>query len=130
MKNVLENSPQEVHPFIVHFLTCATLLETVHLQKATRFCTDRPIIVLSSSDGEINARCCVPEKFVTEKFSAYLWLSTVANAFETELICPSPSGLHKDEVCHIKPKTLTSITFDEKLEAAMQQASDFARINM
>lgn len=129
MKNVLENSPKETHPFIVHFLTCATLLESVRLQKATRFCTDRPIIVLSSTDDEIKARCCVPLKFVTEKFSAHLWLTTVANAFETD-ICPSPSGFNKEEVCHMRPKKLTSVIFDEKLETAMQQANDFARIYM
>lgn len=129
MKNVLENSPKDTHPFIVHFLTCATLLESVHLQRATRFCTDRPIIVLSSTAGQIKARCCVPRKFVTEKFSAQLWLTTVADTFET-VICPSPSGRNIEVVCHMKPKKLTSVIFDEKLETAMQLASNFAKINM
>lgn len=128
MKNVLENSPKETHPFIVHFLTCASLLQSVRLQKATRLCTDRPIIVLSSIDGEIKARCCVPANFVSEKFSAYLWLTTVANAFETELC--SLSGLNREEVCHMKPRKVTSVMFDEKLENAMQHANDFARIYM
>ncbi len=129
MKDVLENSPKETHPFIVHYLTCATLLGSVHLQKATRFCTDRPIIVLSSTDDEIKARCCVPRSYVSDKFSARLWLSTVANGLETE-ICSSPSEDNLEEVCHTIPKKLTSIIFDERLETAMQQASDFARTNM
>lgn len=129
MKDVIENSPKETHPFIVHFLTCATLLESVHLQRATQFCTNRPILVLSSTDGQIKATCCVPQNFVTEKFSAHLWLTTVANLLGTE-IYPPTSGLNRDEVCHMKPKKLTSVIFDEQLEAAMQQAIDFAKINM
>ncbi|KAG4073432.1 hypothetical protein HA402_000656 [Bradysia odoriphaga] len=129
MKNVLENSPKETHPFIVHFLTCATLLKSVKLQKATRLCTDRPIMVLSSTDNQIKARCCVPRNFVTNKFSAHLWLSTVAKAFQTE-ICSSPNELNIDEVCHIKPKELTSVVSDELIETAMLEAEKFAVVNM
>lgn len=129
MRNVLENSPKETHPFVVHFLTCATLLKSVTLQKATQHCTDRPIIVLSSTDNQIQARCCVPRDFVTDKFSAHLWLSTIAKAFETE-VCQSINELSIDEVCHIKPKELTSVVFDDMLELAMLEANKFAMINM
>lgn len=129
MKNVLQNSPKESHPFIVHFLTCTTLMESVSLQKATRFCTDRPIIVLSLTYGEVKARCCVPSNCVTEKFSAYLWLTTVTDVLEGQ-ISSSHRGKNKYEVCHMKSKKLNSVLFDEKLEIAMQQAADFARNNM
>lgn len=86
-------------------------------------------MVLSSTDNQIKARCCVPQRFVTDKFSAHLWLGTVARAFETE-ICSSPNELNIDEVCHIKPKELTSVVFDELLEAAMLEANNFAVDNM
>lgn len=132
MKNVLQNSPKESHPFIVHFLQCTTLMESltqVRLQKVTRFCTDRPIIVLSLTGDYIKAICCVPSTFVTKTFSAVLWLTTVANVFDTR-IQRTLRGQNKDVVCHMKSKKLNSVLFDEKVETAMQQATNFAKNNM
>lgn len=35
--------------------------EEVPLQKATNICTDRPILVISLTDGCVKARCTVPK---------------------------------------------------------------------
>lgn len=64
MKTVLEQCPHDTHPFIVHFLTSGFLLESISLQKATRLCTDRPILVMSLTEGMVKARCCVPKVII------------------------------------------------------------------
>lgn len=61
MKNVLEMNSIEKSPFVVHYLTSSSLMEFVPLQKATKCCPDRPILVISCTAGQIKARCCVPK---------------------------------------------------------------------
>jgi len=63
MKNLLEEKSLEKYPFIVHFLTVSAVMEDIQLQKATRYCNNRPIIVLSLTDGIVKARCCIPQVF-------------------------------------------------------------------
>ena len=61
MSNVLQERPVATHPFILHYISSSALMEEVPLQKATRLCTDRPILVISMSDNIVKARCCVPK---------------------------------------------------------------------
>lgn len=60
MKNLLEMLPADKE-FIVHYLVCSVLMEMVPLQKATRCCNDRPILVIALENGLVKARCCVPK---------------------------------------------------------------------
>lgn len=61
MKSLLEARPKEKYPFIVHYLASATLMESVPLQKVTKYVTDRPILVISFTGNTVKARCSVPE---------------------------------------------------------------------
>lgn len=61
MKNVLQEHPAEKVPFVIHFLKCSTMMEDVSLQKATKLCPDRPVLVVSLTNGMVKARCCVPQ---------------------------------------------------------------------
>lgn len=61
IKSALQEKPTEDHPFIIHYLRSSSLMEEVPLQKATKICTDRPILVISMTDGYVKARCTVPK---------------------------------------------------------------------
>lgn len=63
MRSILQEKTQEDHPFIVHYLRSSALMEEVPLQKATKVCPDRPILVISMTDGYVKARCTVPKVY-------------------------------------------------------------------
>lgn len=61
MKSLLEKCQLENYPFLVHYLECSSLLESVPLTKATSIFSDRPILIISYANNTVKARCCVPE---------------------------------------------------------------------
>lgn len=64
MQNVLETNKcytPKKQQYVVHYLRCSMMLESVPLTKATKLCPDLPILVIAYSDGLVKARCCVPE---------------------------------------------------------------------
>ena len=65
MNNVLLEKPSKTHPFILHYISSSALMEEIPLQKATRLCNDRPILVIGMCNGIVKARCCVPQVSVS-----------------------------------------------------------------
>ena len=124
MRTLMDQKPIETHKFIVHFLESSSLLKDVQLHKATRICTNRPIIVLSLTNGKINARCCVPEPCINENFNASKWMSIIAKIFESEIA--TPKGQDPDLVCNIKVKKVSQATVEAQIELALNLASKFA----
>lgn len=61
MRNLLQEKPLGKYPFILHYISSSALMEEVPLQKATKHCTDRPILVIARGDNVVKARCCVPK---------------------------------------------------------------------
>lgn len=61
MQTILNNNDTASKKYLVHYLQCSTMLETVSLQKATKLCQDLPIIVIAYTDNTVKARCCVPK---------------------------------------------------------------------
>jgi alanyl-tRNA synthetase len=64
MRNALESNLSETknnQKYMVHYLRSSLVLESVSLQKATKFCSDIPVIIISYADNMVKARCCVPE---------------------------------------------------------------------
>lgn len=61
MKDVMNNSLKNNSKFLIHNLICSSLMENVKLDKVTRYCKDKPVIIFSYSNGLVKARCCVPE---------------------------------------------------------------------
>ncbi|XP_054735044.1 alanine--tRNA ligase, mitochondrial-like [Anastrepha obliqua] len=123
MKTLLQEKTTETHPFIVHYIRSSVLVEEVPLQRATKLCPDRPILVASMCEGIVKARCCVPKKFISDQFDAEQWLREFALVFKSQVA--APKGQNSAEVCNMKGKKV-STQFEEQLEEALARANDFA----
>uniref|UniRef100_T1GEV4 Threonyl/alanyl tRNA synthetase SAD domain-containing protein n=1 Tax=Megaselia scalaris TaxID=36166 RepID=T1GEV4_MEGSC len=88
MRSILQEKTQEDHPFIVHYLRSSALMEEVPLQKATKVCPDRPILVISMTDGYVKARCTVPKDQVNSNFTAQKWMQEFASTFKGQVTIP------------------------------------------
>lgn len=122
MKNVLKETSKS--PFVVHFLICSDVLKSVSLEKATRFVKDRPVLIITSSEDNIKARCCVPAHLVTENFNAEIWLNEFAKVFKARLA--PPKGQNPKETCLMKEKYVKPDVFEELLDEATSAAEIFA----
>ncbi|XP_011183669.1 alanine--tRNA ligase, mitochondrial [Zeugodacus cucurbitae] len=123
MRTLLQEKSIESHPFLVHYITSSALVEEVPLQRATKLCTDRPILVASMCDNVVKARCCVPKKFVSDHFDAEQWLREFAVVFKSQV--SAPKGQNSAEICNMKGKKV-STSFEEQLEEAIARAQTFA----
>lgn len=126
MRNELELKPIANYPFLIHVMRCSGLMETVPLQKATKLCTDRPVIIISHSDGSVRARCCVPKGLVSPDFSADKWLLAFAEALDGQMMSPQ-KGQNTSEVAVMKSKRLDKILANEQLETALKKANIYAQ---
>ncbi|XP_055374023.1 alanine--tRNA ligase, mitochondrial [Condylostylus longicornis] len=126
MQTVLKQQRNE--PFVIHFLDSSTLLESVPLQKATKLCTDRPIMVISLNNSMVRARCCVPRNLINSEFNAKLWLNEFACIFNAQI--GPPKGRNSSEVCNMKAKRVISPMFEDQLEIAIDKASKYAKSKM
>uniref|UniRef100_A0A182QNM4 Alanine--tRNA ligase n=1 Tax=Anopheles farauti TaxID=69004 RepID=A0A182QNM4_9DIPT len=122
MRNLMEQQPSS--RFIVHFLECSIILDEVQLSKATRYYTDRPILVLSITDNEVKARATVPKTMVSERCHAERWLGVVAQTFKAQ-IAP-PKGQSAAEVCNMKARKVKLMDFEATLESALHAARRYA----
>nr|XP_036219853.1 alanine--tRNA ligase, mitochondrial isoform X2 [Bactrocera oleae] len=123
MRTLLQEKSIKSHPFIVHYITSSALVEEVPLQRATKLCTDRPILVASMCDSIVKARCCVPKKFVSDHFDAEQWLNEFAVVFKSQV--SAPKGQNSAEVCNMKGRKVSTL-FEEQLEEAIARAQTFA----
>lgn len=123
MKSVLVEKKDQ--PFVVHFLSCSDLMKSVSLQKATRYVTDRPVLIISLTDRSVKARCVVPPSIASNNFNAELWLQEVAKVFESK-VAP-PKGQNPKETCNMKEKRVEEEKFDELLQEAIAAAETFAK---
>lgn len=128
MNTVLMERPKEDIPFIVHNLSSSALMEDVKLQKATRLCPDRPILVMCVSGGQMKARACVPAALASDKFNAQSWLQEVAHTFKAT-VAP-PKGQDAALVCNMKAIKVKTSAVEEQIEEALSRANDFARQNL
>lgn len=124
MKSVVEQNADK--PAVVHFLSCSDLMKSVSLQKATRYLKDRPVLIISLTNGIAKARCCVPVHLVSDSFNAELWMNELASIFKAP-VAP-PKGQNPREVCLMKEKKIHAENFDELLASAMNSAERFANI--
>lgn len=128
MNAVLAERPKEESPFIVHNISSGALMEDVKLQKATRLCSDRPILVMCVSGGQMKARACVPQQFTSDKFNAQLWLEEVARTFKGTVA--APKGQNAALVCNMKAVKVKTSTVEEQIEEALRNGNEFARQNL
>ncbi|KAL1398174.1 hypothetical protein pipiens_009174 [Culex pipiens pipiens] len=125
MKNLQQERPLPAHPFLVHFLESSIIMEEVQLSKATRYFTDRPVLVISITDDLVKARACVPTAFQTTQFDAQQWLKLVGGVFKAGVA--APKGQNAAEVCNMKSRKVKTSQFETLLEQALREASDYAR---
>ncbi|EDW69283.1 alanine--tRNA ligase, mitochondrial [Drosophila virilis] len=124
MRNVLLEKPLDTHPYILHFISSSALVEEIPLQRATKLCTDRPILVVSMCDNIVKARCCVPQNCISEQFNATLWLQSFAKTFGGQVA--TPKGQKAEIVCNMKGRKVDT-QFEEQLEQAMGNAQVYAK---
>ncbi|XP_050073687.1 alanine--tRNA ligase, mitochondrial [Anopheles maculipalpis] len=124
MRNLMEQRPPVSDRFIVHFLECSIILEEVQLSKATRYCTDRPILVVSITDNQVKARATVPPAMVSDRFNAERWLAVVAETFKAQTA--APKGQNAAEVCNMKARKVKMMDFEATLENALRAAKTYA----
>ncbi|XP_049295737.1 alanine--tRNA ligase, mitochondrial [Anopheles funestus] len=127
MRNLMEQKVTANDRFIVHFLECSIILEEVQLSKATRYCTDRPILVVSITDNQVKARATVPPSMVTEQCNAERWLAVVAQTFKAQTA--APKGQNAAEVCNMKARKVKMMHFEATLENALRAAQTYAEAN-
>ncbi|XP_030372872.1 alanine--tRNA ligase, mitochondrial [Scaptodrosophila lebanonensis] len=123
MRTLLQEKPLSTHPFILHYISSSALLEEIPLQRATKLCTDRPILVVSMCDNIVKARCCVPQQFISGQFNAEQWLQSFAATFKAQV--SAPKGQDAQAVCNMKGRKVTN-QFEEQLEKALANANAFA----
>uniref|UniRef100_A0A182JF17 Alanine--tRNA ligase n=1 Tax=Anopheles atroparvus TaxID=41427 RepID=A0A182JF17_ANOAO len=128
MRNLMEQKPPTSDRYIVHFLECSIILDEVQLSKATRYCTDRPVLVISITDNQVKARATVPRSMVSERFNAERWLGVVAKTFKAQTA--APKGQDAAEVCNMKNRKVTTMHFEAMLETALRAAKQFAEENV
>uniref|UniRef100_A0A182SKW5 alanine--tRNA ligase n=1 Tax=Anopheles maculatus TaxID=74869 RepID=A0A182SKW5_9DIPT len=116
MRNLMEQKLAD--RFIVHFLECSIILEEVQLSKATRYCTDRPILVVSITDNQVKARAMVPPAMVNDRFNAERWLAVVAQTFKAQTA--APKGQNGATVCNMKARKVKMMDFEATLESALR----------
>ena len=99
-------------------------MDSIPLQKATRFCEDKPIILITkTSDGVLKARCCVPKTYVSKQFDAQQWLTVFAKIFDATTAKPHQSE-NVTEMCSMKVK-ISSKHFEEQLKNARDRATSY-----
>ncbi|KAH8247984.1 hypothetical protein KR032_004467 [Drosophila birchii] len=125
MRNLLQEKPLDSHPFILHYITSSALVEEIPLQRATKLCPDRPILVVSMCDSMVKARCCVPASCIGDQFNASTWLQSFADTFGAHVA--SPKGQDPRAVCNMKGRRVSNL-FEEQLEQALAQANAFAKL--
>lgn len=124
MRNLLLEKPLDTNPYILHYITSSALVEEIPLQRATKLCTDRPILVISMCDNIVKARCCVPQNCISEQFNATLWMQSFAKTFGGQVT--APKGQSPEMVCNMKGRKVNT-QFEEQLEQAMCRAQDYAK---
>ncbi|KAH8278241.1 hypothetical protein KR044_006942 [Drosophila immigrans] len=127
MRNLLMEKPLDTNPYILHYITSSALVEEIPLQRATKLCTDRPILVVSMCDNIVKARCCVPQNCISILFNATLWLESFAKIFGGQVA--APKGQNAENVCNMKGRKVNT-QFEEQLEQAMHSAQAYAKAHL
>lgn len=133
MRNLLDKETSSGSPatFIVYALPETNTAEAIPLQRATKYCPDRPILVVcrNTNDGSIRARCTVPRQQVSNRFGAASWLAVLAQVFEAQLADPQ-KGQRPEEVAVMKSRTMSAENYAALLSKATLRAEVFATENM
>lgn len=128
MNTVMEanrNKSKNDIPFIVHFLGCSSILDNIPLQRATKICSNVPILVVAYTDEIVKARCCVPKNLVNSEFNAELWMkNTIAKMCNSTV--STPKGFDCKLVCNMKAKRVNKLEWESVLENSIKSAKLFA----
>lgn len=99
------------------------------LQRATKLCSDRPLIVACLTDGCVRARCAVPKQLVTAEFGAEKWLQTFATALDGR-IADAQMGQNSNEIAVMKARKLQADDYNRLIADAVREAEEFAASRM
>lgn len=130
IQDLLTSAPIAHQPFLVHLLSqettsAAAAGESVPLQRATKLCPDRPLIVACLTDGSVRARCTVPKRLVTPGFGAEKWLQTFAAALDGR-IADAQTGQNPCEIAVMKARKVRADDYNRLIADAVREAEQFA----
>lgn len=126
MKSIVQSSTL---PFVVHCLQPVNVaLESVSLQKVTRFCTDTPVLVIARNRGMVKASCFVPREMASSEFNAELWMQTVLPIFKGN--GGPPKGQDPLLIQHMKSKRVSDRELSTLVERAITEATKFATLHV
>ncbi|XP_068083675.1 alanine--tRNA ligase, mitochondrial isoform X2 [Anabrus simplex] len=127
MQEVIQKVRKEgKQPFIVHFLQSSSSVDAVPLQKATKLCSDLPVLLLALDKGMVKARCCVPEEMASDNFNAKLWLRPVLDTFKVQGF--TPRGQDERLVFNMKGKKVKETELQALVKSAVKAASELAQV--
>ncbi|XP_012266707.2 alanine--tRNA ligase, mitochondrial [Athalia rosae] len=126
MRNIVKSCTL---PFVVHCLQPVDVsLETIPLQKVTRYCTQTPVLVIAHNRGTVKARCCVPKELASSTFNAQSWMQTILPIFEGNATYP------KDQdpllVQLMSPQRIPNVKLKALIEQAITEATKFAALHV
>ncbi|XP_046617355.1 alanine--tRNA ligase, mitochondrial isoform X1 [Neodiprion virginianus] len=134
MKESIENELKSVVqsctlPFVVHcFQPVNVALESVSLQKVTKFCSNTPTLVIAHNKEMVKARCSVPKEMASSEFNAQLWMQTVLPIFKAH--GSSPKGQDPLLIQHMKSKRVSDLELKGLVERAVIEATKFAALHV
>lgn len=134
IQDLLTSAPIVDQPFLVHLLSqettsAAAAGESVPLQRATKLCSDRPLIVACLSDGCVRARCTVPKRLADAGFSAEKWLQSFATALDGH-IADAQKGQNPNEIAVMKARKVQTEEYNRLITDAVRKAEQFAVIRI
>ncbi|CAG7721799.1 unnamed protein product [Allacma fusca] len=118
---------EEIHKVTEPFVIKAFLTDSqfTSLKKVTRAAENKPVLVLvHSSDGFIQGRCCVPHALASDEFSAAKWM----DCFVTELgrgSISTPKGQDPKLLMLLKRSRVQDS--EGKIKTALEKATEYAR---
>lgn len=125
MRELCTEALQQGRLFLVHFLRCSYMMESVAVSAALSACGDTPALVLGCANGTIYAGARLPQKHVTKDFTAEKWLSCILPVFQAGL-APLPEGYSGDCYAVMTGTKVSLITCEQLVQDAMRAAIKYA----
>lgn len=129
MTNALKNQISTNSPVIVHVLETLDPLDPKLLYQAIDLCQGRPVLIIAvSKTGLIEAKSCVPENMVTNKFSAEKWLEPLTSQYGAKSF--APKGQNGQLKSNMESCRYHKTSFEEDLRKSVENCIKFAKENM
>ncbi|GBP24417.1 Alanine--tRNA ligase, mitochondrial [Eumeta japonica] len=125
MTELVDEVEKKGQKFIVHFLRCSYLMDTVYVSAALSPCDNTPALVMGCANGIIHAACRIPQSYINENFNAVKWISCILPIFKSEL-APSKQDQSSLLFAAMIGTKVSLITCEQLVQDAMFAATKYA----